>query len=163
MVSRCHDYSSKGLLASTLLHLGVGSIFSTDGEESVVNQMEKNICMNCQENDRRLLHSCSCQVLRWGEISQLSALPPFTDCGQQHKKDQKYNMGVDFIIATDVVYGDRREDWRSLSLTLSMACRQRKIYSSCNGPGKTVQHELHTQSYKPQTVVLIAQVHITLC
>lgn len=119
--------SGLGVVATTLLHLG-NTVFATDGERSVVEQLVKNIVANTEGLEVR--HKYNCDVLEWGStINVLGSYEP--------------NLSFDLVVASDVVYGEDYNAWDLLLHTIRDTCERRR------SPGS-----LSTQP----TLVLLAQV-----
>lgn len=152
----------------------MSDIIATDGEESVVDQMSANLISNSIDMKELETYSSNsslgdkCQVLKWGDENDLRALSPF-EKSSESCDDKLGGAGVDIIVATDVVFGDKRDVWRALAVTLADACRQRKNYIR-DSQSHSVQpeargNEVPTRKSLPSstvhcqdTLVLIAQV-----
>lgn len=143
------------MLANTLLHLGAGNITATDGELSVVKQMEANLKLNFVTDTSKQSQTSACHVLKWGNSSDLLTLPAFLA-----DEEGERGKGVDIIFATDVVFGDRREVWRALGDTLSLACQRRR--NSMLSPRRSSSEQVRDEATR-DTVVLIAQVCFAVC
>jgi hypothetical protein len=172
-----------GVLANTLLHIGVGNLIATDGEASVVDQMDANLDLNfmdtaanknSEQGRRGLSQSGACHVLKWGEEADLFSLPPFLGSSSGDDEREKLSPGRggggggDVIFATDVVFGDKREVWRALGSTLSQACQHRRnrlqteqLGHADSDPDPSSSSSQKVPS-KQQTLVLIAQVCLSL-
>ena len=93
--------SGLGLLSITLLCLGA-NVLSTDGEELVVRQLEINVLSNV---DEIFYSNFKSAVFEWGSnVQKISSL-----------NDGKL---FDFIVATDVIYGEDRTVWDLLIRSL---------------------------------------------
>jgi hypothetical protein len=94
-----------GLVTTTLLHLG-SNVTSSDGEPSVLFQLNDNLLLNCDSD--MISHQTSLELL-WGT----------------GKVSDYRSEGYDSIIAADVVYGEQKDVWDSLISTLYEASRIR--------------------------------------
>lgn len=114
-----------GLLTSTLLFLGA-TVLSTDGELTVVDQMNKNLLLN---KDAIVAEwgafNCDGLVFEWGEDT--TALTDSLAVIQSRSRDGHSSEGqcvsslsphFDVIVASDVVYGSDMTVWDKLLQSL---------------------------------------------
>lgn len=106
--------SGLGLTSILLTHLGA-KVIATDGEETVVDQLGKNLDLNLPNN---LRNNCQSFVYRWGDCYEaitevITQLPSWTTSSDPYL--------FDIILATDVVYGEDLEIWSLLEQSIETA------------------------------------------
>ena len=184
--------SGLGVVSAALIHLGA-DVVCTDGEQSVVYQLQENLDRNFKDSSIE----SECTVEEMEELPEEVCFPMVStsnDGDQQTRFPQKENIGrydcvkhwwgndvraiekstllkddndssnsisVNFVVAADVVYGDKEDVWDALRKSIENICRIGKSTSSPTNneesPTDNSNNGECISSDQDRTILLVAQ------